>query len=110
MRQIHLSLIDYICISGNMERNVLEYVECVRIYQSSTPADPRPDSHLHEHFLFPVSINDQGRYNIPTEAEAGYSIEMYESSMRDYSFPKGAYWVADAKGEEYKSERDAVAH
>lgn len=57
-----------------------------------------------------MSINDQGRYNIPTEAEAGYSIEMYESSMRDYSFPKGAYWVADAKGEEYKSERDAVAH
>jgi L-fuconate dehydratase len=45
MVQIHLSLIDYICVSGNMERNVLEFVD-----------------HLHEHFLFPVSINDEGRY------------------------------------------------
>lgn len=25
--QIHLSLIDYICVSGDMERNVLEFVE-----------------------------------------------------------------------------------
>lgn len=27
MSQIHLSLIDYICVSGDMERNVLEFVE-----------------------------------------------------------------------------------
>lgn len=86
---IHLSLIDYICISGNMERNVLEYVD-----------------HLHNHFLYPVSINSQGRYNIPTNPKGGYSIEMYPSSMKDYSFPKGAYWVADAKGEDYVSARD----
>ena len=43
--QIHLSLIDYICVSGTMDTNVLEFVD-----------------HLHEHFLHPVSINDQGRY------------------------------------------------
>jgi L-fuconate dehydratase len=27
VHQIHLSLIDYICVSGNMDRNVLEFVE-----------------------------------------------------------------------------------
>jgi L-fuconate dehydratase len=49
------SLIDYIAISGSMERNVLEYVD-----------------HLHEHFLYPCSINDNGRYNVPTNPHEGY--------------------------------------
>src|SRR5882762_5836783 len=49
------SLIDYIAISGSMERNVLEYAE-----------------HLHEHFIYPVSINDKGRYNVPTNPNGGY--------------------------------------
>lgn len=79
---IHLSVIDYICVSGDMDRNVLEFVD-----------------HLHEHFLYPVSINEQGRYNVPQGDKVGYSIEMYEKSMKDYAFPGGAYWVAAAKGE-----------
>ncbi|WVR05016.1 hypothetical protein IAU60_002028 [Kwoniella sp. DSM 27419] len=79
---IHLSLIDYIAVSGTMERNVLEFVD-----------------HLHEHFLYPVSINPQGRYNVPQDPKGGYSIEMYEQSMADYAFPGGSYWVAAAKGE-----------
>lgn len=45
--------------SGTMERNVLEYVD-----------------HLHEHFVYPVSINSQGRYNVPQNAEEGYSIRV----------------------------------
>jgi L-fuconate dehydratase len=49
------SLIDYIAISGTMERNVLEYVD-----------------HLHEHFVHPCSINDQGRYNVPLDPDEGY--------------------------------------
>ncbi|WVF72423.1 hypothetical protein IAT40_007238 [Kwoniella sp. CBS 6097] len=76
---IHLSLIDYICVSGEMERNVLEFVD-----------------HLHEHFLYPVSINAQGRYNVPQDPKGGYSIEMYDQSMADYAYPGGSYWVAAA--------------
>ena len=49
------SLIDYIAISGTMERNVLEFVD-----------------HLHEHFVTPCSINSRGRYNVPTNPEEGY--------------------------------------
>lgn len=49
------SLIDYIAISGSMERNVLEYAE-----------------HLHEHFVYPVTINDKGRYHVPDDPTGGY--------------------------------------
>ncbi|KIY66930.1 enolase C-terminal domain-like protein [Cylindrobasidium torrendii FP15055 ss-10] len=78
---IHLSLIDYIAISGSMERNVLEFVD-----------------HLHEHFLNPCSINAQGRYNVPSNPEEGYSIEMYEKSIAEYEFPNGSYWVGARGG------------
>lgn len=80
-----------------MERNVLEYVD-----------------HLHEHFLYPCSINDKGRYNVPTNPLEGYryaivvpdfpdlgnlltvwrcSIEIHKSSIAEYSWPDGSYWV-----------------
>jgi len=49
------SLIDYISVSGTMERNVLEYVD-----------------HLHEHFINPCSINEKGRYNVPNNPNEGY--------------------------------------
>lgn len=58
------SLIDYIAISGSMERNVLEYAE-----------------HLHEHFIHPVSINDKGRYNVPTHPHGGYRCASYTSRV-----------------------------
>ena len=41
-----------------MERNVLEFVD-----------------HLHEHFLNPCSINENGRYNVPTNPDEGYRYE-----------------------------------
>ncbi|RXW25290.1 hypothetical protein EST38_g629 [Candolleomyces aberdarensis] len=72
---IHLSLIDYICVTGSMERNVLEYVD-----------------HLHEHFLNPCSINSHGRYNVPSNPDEGYSIEMRASSIAEYEWPNGTYW------------------
>lgn len=89
--QIHLSLIDYICVSATMERNVLEFVD-----------------HLHENFLFPCSINAQGRYNVPQDPKEGYSIEMYEDSIKKYTFPEGSYWVAAAKGEAPKPEHRGI--
>ncbi|CDZ98024.1 mandelate racemase muconate lactonizing enzyme [Phaffia rhodozyma] len=82
---IHLSLIDYIAVSGSYDRNVLEYVD-----------------HLHEHFKYPVSINKAGRYNVPQDPKGGYSIEMFPESIRNYTFPgeSDGYWQAAAKGKE----------
>lgn len=77
---IHLSVIDFVCVSGSMERNVLEFVD-----------------HLHEHFLYPCSINAQGRYNVPENEKEGYSIEMYKKSIEEYEWPHGSYWVANPK-------------
>jgi L-fuconate dehydratase len=77
---IHLSLIDYICVSGSMDRNVLEFVD-----------------HLHEHFLYPCTINKQGRYNVPGNDAEGYSIEMHKKSIAEYEWPNGSYWVANPK-------------
>ncbi len=68
----HLSLFDYICVSGSLENRLLEYVD-----------------HLHEHFLAPVQMKD-GRY-MPPEAP-GYSIEMKAASLREFSYPDGPAW------------------
>ncbi|MFC0261355.1 L-fuconate dehydratase [Fontibacter flavus] len=68
----HLSMIDYICISGTMEGRVIEYVD-----------------HLHEHFIDPVVIN-KGRYMPPTLP--GYSIEMKPETLYKYDFDSGEVW------------------
>ncbi len=68
----HLSLIDYICISGSLEDRILEYVD-----------------HLHEHFEDPVVIR-RGRYTVPTAP--GYSITMKPASLDAHEFPGGAVW------------------
>jgi L-fuconate dehydratase len=68
----HLSMIDFICISANMENRIIEYVD-----------------HLHEHFLHPVEIKDCA-YMPPTSP--GFSIEMKPESLSRYEFPAGEYW------------------
>jgi L-fuconate dehydratase len=68
----HLSMFDYIAVSGSQEGRVCEYVD-----------------HLHEHFVDPVRIAN-GRYVAP-EAP-GYSIEMKPASLDEYQFPGGAAW------------------
>ncbi|THH10044.1 hypothetical protein EW145_g1607 [Phellinidium pouzarii] len=70
-------------VSGSMERNVLEFVD-----------------HLHEHFLHPCSINAQGRYNVPSSPEEGYSIEMYKTSIAEYEWPNGSYWAGALKSKQ----------
>lgn len=62
----HLSMIDYLCISGTREGRVIEYVD-----------------HLHEHFVDPCVIKDAA-YMPPTKP--GYSIEMKQQSLHDYRF------------------------
>jgi len=72
----HLSMFDYVCVSGSLENRIIEYVD-----------------HLHEHFLDPVVVRD-GRYMPPTAP--GYSITMRGESLRDYAFPGGAAWTSVA--------------
>ncbi|KAG8702448.1 hypothetical protein FRC09_004727 [Ceratobasidium sp. 395] len=79
---IHLSLIDYIAITGSMDRNVLEYAE-----------------HLHEHFVHPCQLDTRGRYRVPSHADEGYSTEMHESSIAEFGFPHGSYWRSAVMGE-----------
>lgn len=68
----HISIIDYVCISGSLEDRTTEYA-----------------SHLHEHFVDPVVIRD-GRYVVP-EAP-GYSAQMHPASIDALTFPTGAEW------------------
>ena len=68
----HVSLFDYIAVSGSLENRVLEYVE-----------------HLHEHFLDPVRIRD-GRYVAPLAP--GFSITMRPASLTEFEYPIGPAW------------------
>ena len=70
----HLSMFDYIAITGTMQDRVIEYVD-----------------HLHEHFVDPVAIRD-GHYLPPTRP--GYSTEIRPASREEYAFPSGAAWSA----------------
>jgi len=72
----HISLFDYIAVSGSLDGRVLEYVD-----------------HLHEHFVDPVVIR-QGRYQVPTAA--GYSITMHDDSLSRHRFPDGAAWQEES--------------
>ena len=71
----HLSLFDYIAVSGSLENRVTEYVD-----------------HLHEHFLEPCVIRG-GRYMPPQSP--GYSIEMKQESLEQYTFPNGPVWALE---------------
>ncbi|HXD30377.1 MAG TPA: L-fuconate dehydratase [Pyrinomonadaceae bacterium] len=68
----HLSIVDYIAISGSLEGRRLEFVD-----------------HLHEHFVDPVIVSN-GRYRAPLAS--GYSITMSSDSLKKYEFPGGDAW------------------
>jgi L-fuconate dehydratase len=68
----HLSMFDFISVTGSMENRLIEYVD-----------------HLHEHFLDPVEIQ-KGCYMPPKLP--GYSITMKNKSLVDYEFPTGKVW------------------
>ncbi|KOP24808.1 fuconate dehydratase [Hapalosiphon sp. MRB220] len=68
----HLSIFDYICVSGTLENRFIEYV-----------------SHLHENFLDPVTIQN-GHYMPPSKP--GFSIQMKPESLDEYEYPNGKAW------------------
>ena len=68
----HLSIFDYVAVSGTLENRVTEFVD-----------------HLHEHFVEPCVVVD-GAYTLPTAP--GYSAEIFVGSLAEYSYPDGGYW------------------
>lgn len=62
----HLSIFDYVAVSGTLEHRVTEFVD-----------------HLHEHFTDPCIVED-GRYRLPTAP--GYSAEIRPSSVAEFEY------------------------
>ncbi|GHH71420.1 l-fuconate dehydratase [Streptomyces sulfonofaciens] len=71
----HLSMFDYVALTGSTEDRVIEYVD-----------------HLHQHFTDPVVITD-GHYRAP--AAPGFSATMRPESIAEYTYPDGTFWAAD---------------
>jgi L-fuconate dehydratase len=69
----HLSMFDYIAVSGTMDGRVTEFVD-----------------HLHEHFEEPVVIR-RARYMPPVAP--GYSITIKPESRRLHCYPDGPVWA-----------------
>ena len=69
----HLSIFDYVSVSGTLDDRVCEYVD-----------------HLHEHFVDPCIIH-AARYVAPPRP--GFSIAMKPDSIADYEYPDGAEWA-----------------
>ncbi len=72
----HLSMFDFVAVSGSQEDRVIEYVD-----------------HLHEHFVDPVRI-ERGRYLAPREP--GLGARLHAESVAQYRFPDGPVWQRDA--------------
>ena len=68
----HLSMFDYVAVSGSMDDRVIEYVD-----------------HLHEHFVDPVRVSE-GRYLAP--GAPGFGSTMQPESLADYAYPDGPVW------------------
>jgi L-fuconate dehydratase len=73
----HLSMFDYIAITGTMQDRVIEFVD-----------------HLHEHFVDPVVIR-RAHYMPPMRP--GYSNEVLPNSRQMYQFPDGPAWTGVAE-------------
>jgi L-fuconate dehydratase len=68
----HLSIVDYVCISGSLEDRTTEFAD-----------------HLHEHFVHPALVRD-GRYLVPDSP--GYSADLHPESLAALTFPGGSEW------------------
>jgi L-fuconate dehydratase len=69
----HLSMFDFIAVSGSMRDRAIEYVD-----------------HLHEHFVDPVVVKD-GHY-LPPMAP-GFSAEIRPGTLSAYHYPDGQIWA-----------------
>jgi len=74
----HLSIFDYVAVSGSLEGRVTEFVD-----------------HLHEQFVDPCIVED-GAYVLPRHP--GYSSEMRASTLAEFAFPHGTFWAGAGRG------------
>ncbi|WP_328722602.1 fuconate dehydratase [Streptomyces sp. NBC_00247] len=70
----HLSMFDFVAVSGTWEDRVIEYVD-----------------HLHEHFTEPAVVTG-GRYVTPRGP--GFSARMLPASIAAHRYPEGPVWAA----------------
>ncbi|MGW1465065.1 enolase C-terminal domain-like protein [Streptomyces sp. NPDC002308] len=70
----HLSMFDFVAVSGTWEDRVIEYVD-----------------HLHEHFTEPAVVTG-GRYVTPRTP--GFSARMLPASIAEHRYPEGPVWAA----------------
>ncbi|MFD7686802.1 enolase C-terminal domain-like protein [Streptomyces sp. NPDC059781] len=80
----HLSMFDYVALTGTTEDRVIEYVD-----------------HLHDHFLDPVVIRD-GHYAAPLAP--GFSAAVRPESLARYTYPDGGFWAADPDTQKNKDQ------
>jgi L-fuconate dehydratase len=69
----HLAMFDFVAVTGENPERVIEFVD-----------------HLHEHFVVPTNIQ-RARYMAPTQPGAG--AEMFEQSVKDFTYPTGKEWI-----------------
>jgi L-fuconate dehydratase len=69
----HLAMFDFVAVGGENPDRVVEFVD-----------------HLHEHFVVPTNIQ-RARYMPPLQPGAG--AEMFEQSVKDFTYPTGKEWV-----------------
>ncbi|WP_406471216.1 L-fuconate dehydratase [Streptomyces sp. NBC_01615] len=84
----HLSMFDFVALSGTTEDRVIEYVD-----------------HLHDHFLDPVVIRE-GHYMAP--AAPGFSAAMRPGSIAEFTYPGGAFWAADLAQQKLNDKKGAA--
>jgi L-fuconate dehydratase len=70
----HLSMFDYVAVSGSIERRMIEHV-----------------APLHEHFVHPATVLS-GSYQAPTAP--GFSAEVHAETLANFRFPNGKEWNA----------------
>jgi hypothetical protein len=56
-----------------------------------------------EHFIYPSRIKHGARYEVPTNPDEGYSIEMKPESIATYEYPHGSFWQSE-KGKNLRVE------
>lgn len=70
----HISTIDFVAVSG--KKSILEYTD-----------------HLHDVFLAPACITNDGMHVTPTVA--GYSCDVKESEFAKFECPNGTFWQSE---------------
>lgn len=73
----HVSIFDYLRVSTSLKDRRVEFA-----------------NHLHEHFVNPARVLG-GRYVAPEQP--GYSVQMKEEALKDFSFPDGKAWRDEHK-------------